>query len=102
MHKLRAAQRRVPRDVLFPPQWAVLPQVGCPVLIVHGTRSESLLPDVAMRTREALPQATLVQISDCSHFPFLEAPEALIAHLAQFLEHNGETECPESEVLGTG
>jgi pimeloyl-ACP methyl ester carboxylesterase len=56
------------------------------VLIVHGTRSESLLPDVAMRTRDALPGSTLVQIPDCSHFPFLEAPEMLIDLLAQFLE----------------
>jgi esterase len=86
MHKLRSAQRRVPREALFPPQWEILPRVGCPVLIVHGTRSESLLPDVAMRTRDALPQATLVQIPDCGHFPFLEAPEVLIELLAQFLD----------------
>jgi pimeloyl-ACP methyl ester carboxylesterase len=59
------------------------------VLIVHGTRSESLLPDVAMRTREALPRATLARIPDCSHFPFLEAPEALIALLGRFLEDSG-------------
>jgi pimeloyl-ACP methyl ester carboxylesterase len=86
MHRLRAAQRRVPREVLFPPQWEILPQVPCPVLIVHGTRSESLLPDVAARTREALPRATLARVPDCSHFPFLEAPDALVELLATFLE----------------
>jgi pimeloyl-ACP methyl ester carboxylesterase len=85
MDALRAAQRRVPRDVLFPPQWDVLPRVSCPVLIVHGTRSESLLPDVARRTHEALARATLARIPDCSHFPFLEAPQALIDLLEDFL-----------------
>jgi pimeloyl-ACP methyl ester carboxylesterase len=57
-----------------------------------------LLPDVAIRTRDALPRATLAQIPDCSHFPFLEAPETLIALLARFLGDNGETERPESDV----
>ena len=98
MHRLRAAQRRVPREVLFPSQWAVLPRVSCPVLIVHGTRSESLLPDVAERTRAALPRATLVQIPDCSHFPFLEAPEALVALLGPFLEDRSDPSRPGSGV----
>jgi pimeloyl-ACP methyl ester carboxylesterase len=98
MDRLRAAQRRVPRDVLFPSQWAVLPRVDCPVLIVHGTRSESLLPDVAERTRAALPRATLARIPDCSHFPFLEAPEVLIALLGPFLEGPGEPSEPESDL----
>jgi pimeloyl-ACP methyl ester carboxylesterase len=88
-HRLRAAQRTVPRETLFPAQWAVLPQVSCPVLIVHGTRSESLLAEVAERTRAGLPRATLVSIPGCSHFPFLEAPAALIDALSAFLAAPG-------------
>jgi pimeloyl-ACP methyl ester carboxylesterase len=82
---LRQRQRSVPRDVLFPPQWAALPKIACPVLIVRGGRSESLLPDVAERTRAGLRDALLVEIPDCSHFPFLERPRELSVLLRGFL-----------------
>jgi len=73
-HRLRDLQRTQPREILFPPQWAALSKVSCPVLIVRGGRSESLLADVAERTRAGLADALLVEIPDCSHFPFLERP----------------------------
>ena len=83
--RLRELQRTQPREVLFPSQWAALSKVSCPVLIVRGGRSESLLPDVAERTRAALPDALLVEIPDCSHFPFLERPRELSVVLRGFL-----------------
>jgi pimeloyl-ACP methyl ester carboxylesterase len=82
---LRQRQRSVPRDVLFPPQWATLSKIACPVLIVRGGRSESLLPDVAERTRAGLHNSLLVEIPDCSHFPFLERPRELSVLLRGFL-----------------
>ena len=75
--RLRELQRTQPREVLFPTQWHVLSRIRCPVLIVRGGRSESLLPEVAERTRAALRDALLVEIPDCSHFPFLERPREL-------------------------
>ncbi len=83
--RLREIQRREPREVLFPPQWGVLEQIACPVLIVRGGRSESLLPDVAERTRAGLADALLVEIPDCSHFPFLERPRELAVLIRGFL-----------------
>lgn len=83
--RLRDLQRSQPRDILFPPQWAALSKISCPVLIVRGGRSESLLPDVAERTRAGLPDALLVEIPDCSHFPFLERPRELSLLLHGFL-----------------
>src|SRR5262249_5977897 len=83
--RLRELQRRHPRDVLFPSQWEMLGKVRCPVLIVRGGRSESLLPDVAERTRAGLADAMLVEIPDCSHFPFLERPRELTVLLRGFL-----------------
>jgi pimeloyl-ACP methyl ester carboxylesterase len=44
-----------------------------------------LLPDVAERTRAGLPDALLVEIPDCSHFPFLERPRELSVLLRGFL-----------------
>ena len=84
-HRLRELQRSQPREILFPPQWDVLPRITCPALIVRGGDSESLLPDVAERTRAALPDALLVEIPDCSHFPFLERPRELSVLLRGFL-----------------
>jgi len=83
--RLRELQRTQPREVLFPTQWHVLSRIRCPVLIVRGGRSESLLPEVAERTRAALRDALLVEIPDCSHFPFLERPHELTLVLRGFL-----------------
>ena len=83
--RLRELQRTRSRDVLFPDQWHTLGQIRCPVLIVRGGRSESLLPDVAERTRAGLRDALLVEIPDCSHFPFLERPRELTLLLRGFL-----------------
>lgn len=84
--KLRELQRSQPREVLFPPQWSILPKISCPVLIVRGGDSESLLPEIAERTRLGLADALLVEIPDCSHFPFLERPRELTVLLRGFLD----------------
>lgn len=84
--RLRELQRRHSRQTLFPAQWEVLGKVRCPVLMVRGGQSESLLPDVAERTRAGLPDAMLVEIPDCSHFPFLERPRELALLLRGFLD----------------
>jgi len=83
--RLRGLQRRYPRETLFPAQWEMLGKIRCPVLMVRGGRSESLLPNVADRTRAGLPDAMLVEIPDCSHFPFLERPRELTVLLRGFL-----------------
>jgi esterase len=82
---LRELQRTRPREELFPTQWHVLPEIACPVLIVRGGRSESLLAETAERTRAGLGDALLVEIPDCSHFPFLERARELIVLLRGFL-----------------
>jgi esterase len=82
--KLRQLLQKYPREYLFPSQWHTLSRLSCPVLIIRGGRSESLLPDVADRTRRELPNADLVEIPDCGHFPFLEKPKELIKALESF------------------
>jgi esterase len=83
--RLRALQREHPRETLFPAQWANLSSIRCPTLIVRGGRSESLLPEVAERTRIGLRDALLVEIPGCSHFPFLERPGEFAVLLRGFL-----------------
>src|SRR5262245_17264731 len=75
--RLRDLQRRHPRERLFPAQWDALGKIGCPVLLVRGGRSESLLPDVAERTRAGLPDPLLLELPDCGHVPVLERPRQL-------------------------
>ncbi len=84
--RLRELQRTEPRGLLFPPQWHVLAGITCPVLIIRGGRSESLLPDVAERTRAGLRDALLLEIPDSSHFPFLERPREFNLLLRGFLD----------------
>ena len=85
LHKLREIRQRQSAEKLFPTQWHVLPRIACPVLIIRGGRSESLFPNVAERTRSELPNATLVEIPDCAHFPYLEAPEKFTKALSDFI-----------------
>jgi len=65
--------------------WDALPKITCPVLIVRGGDSESLLSEVAERTRTGLADALFVEIPDGTHFPFLERPRELTVLLRGFL-----------------
>lgn len=84
-HKLRKLRAEQTREELFPKQWHVLPKITCPVLIIHALRSETLLPEVAERTANELPEGSLIQIPDSSHFPYLEVPDKFIKVLRDFI-----------------
>ncbi len=85
-HKLRVLMQKRSREELFPSQWHILPKISCPVLIIRGERSESLLPEVANRTKRGLANAIIKEIPDCSHFVFLEAPEEFRKMLESFIQ----------------
>jgi esterase len=87
-HRLRELMREQPREKLFPSQWHLLPKISCPVLIIRGERSESLLPEVAERTQKELPNAILKEIPDCSHYVQLEAPTEFKRILLSFIRQS--------------
>lgn len=82
-------------------QWSLdeqLPQVRCPLLVLHGDRDEygSSLHAERIATQAAGP-ATLQILADCGHVPHREAPQRVLAAIAAFLPRQ-----PASALVGTG
>jgi len=64
-----------------------LGKVQCPVLIVFGDHEPAI--DIAARAfNQALPQAKVVVMKNCGHFPFLEKPAALEELVSGFIPKN--------------
>jgi pimeloyl-ACP methyl ester carboxylesterase len=69
----------------FPDQWEVAARVRCPTLIIRGSRSDILTPEIARKTQEAIKGSRLVEIADSGHLPYLERREEFIRVLREFL-----------------
>ena len=65
--------------------WDLLPRIQCPTLLIRGTLSDILSPEVAHRTRDTIPNCKLVEIKS-GHLPQLENPSELIRVVREFLE----------------
>lgn len=87
-----AQMRRVPpvarralltRNEDFTPE---LLRATTPILAIHGTRDEVVLPSLSRELAAARPATTLVELEGVGHLPWIEAPEAteraLLAWLA--------------------
>ncbi len=64
-----------------------LGNVHCPVLVVYGDQ-EPATRIAAPVFRRVLPQAKVVVIRDCGHFPYLEQPAALEEVVDRFIADN--------------
>ena len=70
--------------------WTRLPHLEVPSLFVWG-RHDQLVPiGFARRVREALPQASHVELP-CGHIPQFECPQRLHAALDRFLRRSAQT-----------
>jgi 3-oxoadipate enol-lactonase len=63
-----------------------LPQITCPVLVVHGDQDLITLPAYNQRVAAAIAGAQLVEIPKAGHLAFLEQPEAMNAAIGKFLQ----------------
>lgn len=63
--------------------WDRLPQIEAPTLVLHG-RYDLLPLVVSEELAGALPNGRLV-VLDSGHFPYLEAPDGLVAAVTSFL-----------------
>lgn len=70
--------------------WGDLVKIACPTLVVHGTESELLLPEVARRMVEVLPSGTLVDIERAGHNLPGDNPEAFAAAVSRFLSSDSK------------
>ncbi len=56
-----------------------------PTLVIFGTRDNTVPTDSGRLLAERAPTARLVLIPDCGHFPSLEAPQAYMRALQEFV-----------------
>ena len=63
----------------------VLPMIKCPTLILTGRDDPLSPPGPNEELAAQIPNARLVILDNCSHFPTLEAPQATTAALRQWL-----------------
>jgi pimeloyl-ACP methyl ester carboxylesterase len=65
--------------------WPLLGRITAPTLIVRGELSPILPVAMAEQMREAVPDATLVEVAGAYHHLVLDQPEAFASALAAFL-----------------
>jgi proline iminopeptidase len=79
----RAIEHRLYEETWSSPGYDLLPKLGrlaVPTLVIHG--EDDFVPvDVAMHVAEAIPGARLALVPRCSHFAYLEAPDAVVRHV---------------------
>ena len=64
-----------------------LHRIDVPTLLVWGANDRVYPRELGDAYAELIPGATLVVIPDCGHLPHVERPEAFVAALDKFLEH---------------
>ena len=63
----------------------VFRQVKVPVLVVVGEHDEATPPPMSHEVAAGLPQARLKIIAGCAHVPQLQAPQAFLSAIGDFL-----------------
>jgi pimeloyl-ACP methyl ester carboxylesterase len=64
----------------------LLPEVGCPALVVRGEHSDSHLPFIAQAIADQMANASVATIEGAGHFCPMEKPEAVLAEIRRFLD----------------
>jgi pimeloyl-ACP methyl ester carboxylesterase len=65
--------------------WERLRELNCPTLIVWGAQDRIFAPKSALDARNRIPDAQLVYIPHCGHFPQVEAERTFHGLLMGFL-----------------
>jgi pimeloyl-ACP methyl ester carboxylesterase len=65
--------------------WPLWAAVRCPTLVVRGSESDVLSPDIARRMLEMVPQARLVDVEGAGHTVPGDRPQEFLALLQHFL-----------------
>jgi pimeloyl-ACP methyl ester carboxylesterase len=71
--------------------WTIEAEIGtitCPLLAVQGLDDEYGTLEQIRGIERRVPQAQLIELSDCGHSPHRDQPEALIAAVLPFLQTN--------------
>ncbi len=65
--------------------WPGLSNISCPTLVVRGTETDLLSPEVAQQMIEVLPEAQLAEVTQAAHMVFEENPDGFIEVMRHFL-----------------
>lgn len=82
--KMDSAIRQGPRRPVVEDAWAWVRRITAPVLLIRGTESDVLSPQVAWRMVAEMKECRLVEVPGVGHAPTLMEPEALAAVTAFF------------------
>ncbi|MEE8466446.1 MAG: alpha/beta hydrolase [Dehalococcoidia bacterium] len=63
-------------------------RIGCPTLIIRGSRSDVLTPEIAKETLQAIKGSRMVEVQDSGHLPYLEQRGQFTRALKEFLAGN--------------
>ena len=66
-------------------EWAMLPRITCPTLVVRSERSDRFSRETAERVTREIPNGRLVEIADTRHAIVKENPERLLRAVGDFL-----------------
>lgn len=66
-------------------QWALMPQITCPTLLVRGADSPMLSRETADRMVRAIPNCRLIEVADAGHAVALDNPHGFLAAVRPFL-----------------
>ncbi len=75
-HDLRAMQAYQSEAHLDVDQWSAWERLAVPVLVLHGTESDALLPDTIARMRTR-PETTVVHVAATGHTPAIADPHQI-------------------------
>jgi pimeloyl-ACP methyl ester carboxylesterase len=80
------AVRQIQREAVDVPLWDRLPELGCPVCVVRGTRRSVLVTDeLAMRYRDHLPGVQIEVLEGAGHDLWSENPQRFAGVARSFL-----------------
>ena len=67
---------------------AILPTIACPTLILAGAEDPLSTRQRNENMAAQIPQAELVILEDCAHFPMLDAPDRVNDAMRRWLARN--------------
>ncbi len=80
LREMMRAGRRDAADL-----WEPLPHITCPTLVVRGSESDILAPEVAKKMAERLPDGRVVEIAGAGHTVPADRPEDFVREIRGFL-----------------
>ena len=66
--------------------WALVRDIKCPTLIVRGTETDLLTPEVAKQMVDTIADATVVEVEKAQHMVFEDNPEGFLAAVQGWLK----------------